>query len=143
MKKLFLNLIAIAILLTSCSQKNKDEMIYDYSNVKNLIIDWKQIFDITDNNHFVYIYSETCGYCNQIKQEVITFALKSNNFYFVTYSKGIPIIENRYDVIDKSDLEGLGIIGTPSLFYVVDYKISQYYVGKKEVLELINNLSEE
>ena len=137
MKKLFLFPL-MTVFLVSCANENKvvaEE--HDYSDVSHLLICWGDIFKIKDRQYFVYIYSETCGHCQEIKQDIISYALNHDSFYFIKFNSGIPIINDRNIVIGKDKVEELGIVGTPSMFLITDHIVEVNYVGKKEIIRTL------
>ena len=65
-----------SILILGCSPNKEAKAIeYDYSDVADLTICWNDILSVESDKYFAYIYSRTCGHCNEIKQDVITYAL--------------------------------------------------------------------
>ena len=83
----------------------------------------------------VYYYSETCGYCQQIKNRVLNFAHDNDaniKVYLmdaqVAYSTSFPI----YD-----PTSGAQMTGTPSLITVVDGQIVHMAPGYVEVLDAL------
>ena len=139
MKKLILFPL-MTMLLVSCANENKvvaEE--HDYSDVSHLFICWDDIFEIKDRQYFVYIYSETCGHCQEIKQDIISYALNHDSFYFIKFNSGIPIINDRNLVIGKNKVEEIGIVGTPSMFLIADNIVEANYVGKKEIITTLTN----
>lgn len=139
MKKLFL-LPLMTMFLIGCTKENKvvaEE--YDYSDISHLSICWDDIFKIEDKQYFVYIYSETCGHCQEIKQDVISYALNHDSFYFIKFNSGIPIINDRNLVIGKNKIEELGIVGTPSMLLITKHIVEANYVGKKEIIRTLTN----
>ena len=130
-----------AILILSCSPKKETKAIeYDYSDVDDLTIFWNDILSVESDKYFAYIYSPTCGHCNEIKQDVITYALvNKGTLYFVPFNKMIPIIIDRTLPLEKDKVEDLGIVGTPSMFLVVNHVVKENYVGKKEIVKTLTN----
>ncbi len=139
MKKLILFPL-MTMFLVSCANENKviaEE--HDYSDVNHLFICWDDIFEIKDRQYFVYIYSETCGHCQEIKQDIISYALNHDSFYFIKFNSEIPIINDRNLVIGKNKVEELGIVGTPSMFLITGNIVEANYVGKKEIITTLTN----
>lgn len=140
MKKL-LFLPTLLFLLCNCSAKKQTSVIeYDYSDVSDLTICWNEVLSVSKNEYFVYIYSSTCGHCNEIKQEVISFALRNyGDLYFVSFNKDIPIINDRNKPLEKDNVDDFGIVGTPSMFRIIEHVVKENYVGKKEIVETLTN----
>ena len=147
MKKLLF--LCACLLLTSCKTENKNESYSiliecDYINVEHLHIEWKNILSQEANNYFVYVYSLTCGHCKEVKPYILEYAMESKDiFYFVIYTKDIPIISNAEQNIGVTNYEELGIIGTPTLFEIESGMVSACYTGSSAIIEtLTNNYSE-
>ena len=133
--------LVLPLLLVGCSSSRTEASTeYDYSDVSTLTICWDDIFKVQLDRYYVYIYSSTCGYCNEIKQDVISYALSNpNTVYFVSFNNSIPIIDDRFYPIGKEDVNDLGIVGTPSMFLIVNHIVEENYVGKKEIIRTLTN----
>ena len=130
-----------AILILGCSPNKEAKAIeYDYSDVADLTICWNDILSVESDKYFAYIYSPTCGHCNEIKKDVITYALvNKGTLYFVPFNKMIPIIIDRTLPLEKDKVEDLGIVGTPSMFLIANHVVKENYVGKKEIVKTLTN----
>ena len=130
-----------AILILGCSPNKEAKAIeYDYSDVADLTICWNDILSVESDKYFAYIYSPTCGHCNEIKKDVITYALvNKGTLYFVPFNKMIPIIIDRTLPLEKDKVEDLGIVGTPSMFLIINHVVKENYVGKKEIVKTLTN----
>ena len=129
----------MTLLMIGCSNNEEAKAIeYDYSDVAFLTICWNDILNVDSLEYFAYIYSSTCGHCSEIKQEVISYALvNKGSLYFVPFNKDIPIINDRTIPIEKVKVEDLGIVGTPSMFLIVNHVVKENYVGKKEIVSTL------
>ena len=136
--------------MVGCSKASHKEMnsseaptviFYDYSLVDNLAIEWDQALLQEDEQYFVYIYSKTCGHCLEIKNDVIKYALDgSKKIYFIEYNEIIPIIQNREEVLEATEISKCGVVGVPSLFEINQHKITNYYLGAKEIIEILEKV---
>ena len=145
MKKILI-LCVVPFLLGCVKEKERaieetsSATIYDYSDVAHLTIEWKDILKQEETHYYSYIYSDTCGHCNEIKQDVICAALKGEKkIYFITYSKEIPIITNAANNIGVDDYENLGIIGTPTLFEINNSIVVECYTGSSSIIATLTN----
>ncbi len=129
----------VTFLLTSCTTKQKEQTKgFDYEDVVNLTIDWEAIMSVESKDYYAYIYSPICGHCNEIKQEVICYSLiHYGTLYFVEYSSDIPIINDKEALIDKDKVEDLGIVGTPSMFRIINHVVKENIVGSKEIIKTL------
>ncbi len=143
MKKLLF--LCACLLLTACQKQETSSeysilIEYDYQDVEHLHIEWKDILSQERYNYFVYIYSLTCGHCKEVKPYILNAALNSDKqFYFVTYTKEIPIITNAELNIGVTYYEKLGIIGTPTLFEIESGMVSACYTGSVAIIETLTN----
>ncbi len=83
-----------------------------------------------EGTYLVYYYSVSCGYCNQIKEEVLDFA-ESNDANMKVY------------FINAAEVPSQGsynITGTPSLLYIVDNEFEDKISGAYDVPEFLQNL---
>ena len=145
MRKLFLFSFMSLVLLNGCASK-KEEIVkeeskeYEYEDVSHLMIAWSQIFEQAETDYMTYFYSETCGHCKQIKQQIIDIALNgTNKIYFVKFTDEIPIIADKSSVIGKDSFNDLGIVGTPSIYVISSHIIIDYIVGSNNIISTLTN----
>lgn len=141
-----LTLLIVALsTLSACDNKTNIESLlepppiinYEYDDIKDITIYWNNILIQERDSYFVYVFSKTCSHCQEFKNEIIKYAIEDHNpIYFVEYNHSIPIIENRENVIQKNELDDIGVVGVPSMFEIVDKTIINYYVGAKEIKDV-------
>ena len=148
MKKLFL---LSSLLLASCSLKQAENNDYPedkhtYEDVCDLQIAWKEVFNQAEDEYLVYFYSEECGYCKLIKDEVIDYCQKEiYPMYFV------DVLHDEDKVIKKppaivegiSSIDELFIFGTPSLMKIKEKVVTNYYAGVQSIREFILDVEED
>ena len=138
MKKI-ISLVIPLLILCGCKSNQTTEESHNYHEIKDRIIEWNYIFEQEEDDYLVYFYSERCGYCNEIKQDIIRFYL---NEYMPMY-----FVCTDYDVVigPKSDLTGVDniddffIFGTPFLSRLLNHKVANYYVGVSEIRNYISS----
>ena len=130
MRRFILPLLTI-ILLTSCSA-TEDSFSYEehlYDEVAKYIINADQVFSISEDEHYVYYYQETCRSCNRIKNDVIDFALNySPQLYFVPADENTPThytYEEINQTLGSSKIEDVFVGVTPQLALIKDGKIEK------------------
>ena len=130
MRRFILPLLTI-ILLTSCSA-TEDSFSYEehlYDEVANFIINADQVFSISEDEHYVYYYQETCRSCNRIKNDVIDFALNySPQLYFVPADENTPThytYEEINQTLGSNKIEDVFVGVTPQLALIKDGKIEK------------------
>lgn len=105
-----------------------DELDYpDFDHLDN----YTDILDRPEDKYVVYFYSVSCGYCVQIKDYILDFALENDTnmkIYFMdAYNiKGVYPFEEQY--------------GTPSIFVVEDGEIIYTTSGANSVPAYLNAL---
>ena len=134
--------------LCGCSKQKQNETIssdvvtYDYSDIVDRTIQWSEILS-QEANYYAYVYSETCGHCKEIKQEVLKYAIEINqNFYFILFNKEIPIIEKDSSNIGIDNYLKLGICGTPTLFEINNHVVITCYTGSKAIINTLTRTYE-
>ncbi|MCF0117273.1 MAG: hypothetical protein HUJ61_04400 [Bacilli bacterium] len=138
MKKLniiLLSLLSCFLLTESVDNKKEPYIEYDYSEVRDKNI--SNPFCVDKDIYYVYCYLTTCKYCNTLKNEVIKAALKRSDIYFFNCDD-IPFCEERTNYINVSSLEDLNIYAVPLLLYIVEGKISQFYLGVEQIKSCLN-----
>ena len=122
---LFVSLTSLAI-VASCSPiretTNNKNVIEQEEIIKNQSISWFDALNQKENNYIIFVYSETCGYCHDMMDEIIDFA-KSE--ILVTYFINgqiykVPISNEIKENI--ADINQLSILGTPTIIEI-DNKI--------------------
>ena len=138
-------LLLLSVTLLGCAKTTNSSEIYssstveyDYNDVEERVIEWKDVLSKDDEYH-VYVYSQTCGHCKEIKQTVLEYAIMHENFYFVIFDKTLPIINNDLLNIGASNYETMGIVGTPTLFEIDNHIVSECYTGSALIIETLTN----
>lgn len=142
-------LIVVSLLTIGCSNSEKvisketESIIFknhSYEEVDHLMIEWKNMFLQEKEQYYVYVFSKTCGHCREIKNQVIDYALsEKETIFFIEYNNEILIIDDRDILIGVHKIDKCGILGVPSLFEIKEQKVSNYYLGEIEVIEILQN----
>ena len=136
LKHLILILTCIT-LLSSC--KNKGEVIYDYEDVNERKIQWNEIFFPANTGYFVYIYSNNCGHCMNIKQKIINFIVDDlYPTYIVEFDSNIPISNNVDDTIGATNYNDVKIKGTPTLLMIENHILIMNVAGENQISSIID-----
>ena len=131
-------IILLPFLLLSCS---KDIPIHNYHETRDHLISWENIFKQQENDYLVYFYSERCGHCNQIKQDIINFYLEgSYSLYFVCSDMEV-VLGPKKDLKGIDNIDDFYIFGTPFLIRILSYSVESYYAGSVEVKGYISILN--
>lgn len=132
MKKYILILISILVLVLSACEPEPEPIELDYLDFSaHLITTYNDAEKNNDNKYVVYYYSESCGQCHTIKQDVLEFF---EDFEILPF-----YILNIFRATDYFALEEF--ISTPTVFVMSDDQISETYIGADEVYDFISNYS--
>ena len=122
---LFVSLTSLAIVV-SCSPSrettNNKNVIEQEEIIKNQSISWLDALNQKENNYIIFVYSETCGYCHDMIDEIIDFA-KSEilvTYFINSQIYKVPISNEIKENI--ADINQLSILGTPTIIEI-DNKI--------------------
>lgn len=138
MKKILF--ISIMLILVSCQKQNSnnEERTYDYEDVLDRFIEWKDVLMQEEEYYFAYIFSYSCGHCKDIKQDILRKTISDGwDIYYVEYTSEISIVDGDEPYIGISSYEDLGILGTPTLFEITSGAISNRFTGSKEIINTL------
>ncbi|MCQ2815180.1 MAG: hypothetical protein MJ227_02680 [Bacilli bacterium] len=141
----FLFIACFALFLIGCSKQNiecqnQPKTWHTYDEISELKIEWKMSFSLAKPQYFVYIYSESCYFCHEIKNEVIGFALEHfDMFYFVEYCEEIKILNDVSETIGKVESDEMGILGTPTLLLFKTKTLMVNIAGSNKILYYLEN----
>lgn len=131
--------LVLTFTLLSLSCANKELKTYDYNDVIEKKIRWNEIFFAANIEYFVYIYSNNCGHCNNIKQEIIRFILDDiYPTYLVEFNSNIPISTSIDDTIGVSDYVDVKIKGTPTLLKIENHILTMNIAGENQISTVID-----
>ena len=126
------------LLLSSCS--SEEPIYHNYHEIKCSLISWSDVFVQEEDDYLVYFYSERCGHCKEIKQDIISFYLEDiYSMYFVCTDIEVTFGPNK-NLAGIDNIDDFYIFGTPFLLNLVEHKVSAYYIGANEVKEHISIL---
>lgn len=139
----FYILFTVMLSLCSCSTKNEEKeerrVNHNYEEVSDKRVSWSQIFKQENDDYLCYFYSETCGHCQNLKNEIIEYSFTSPiPFYFVKNSPDFIVSENIEDTIGVSSLEHFFIKGTPSLIEIKNKKVNKNIAGEIKIRDYIS-----
>lgn len=138
MKKLT-SLILPVFVLTGCQANPKPEVKHNYHEIKDHLIAWEDVFNQEEHNYLVYFYSERCGHCNSIKNDIISYYLTTDETMYFVCTDIDAVFGNQTDLTGVNNISDFYIFGTPFLARLVEHTISNYYVGATAISNFINN----
>lgn len=123
----------------SISSSNIDnDPYYSYKDIEDKIIENDDIFNQLLSKYLVYVYSETCGYCQQIKQQIISYAISDDHFFITEFSDKFVVSSYVEDTIGIKDFDHLKILGTPTLLCIQDGLLMLNISGKTNILSYLS-----
>ena len=140
-------IILLTPFLFSCSNNKKDDPgsdipIHNYDEVSERFISWNDSLSLNNEHYYVYYFSRTCKYCDELKNEVIDIALnKCNALYFCNDNAIIIQDLDPIHTIGISDISNLYIRGFPSLIEVRNNTVTDHLLGKSKVITFLRNLT--
>lgn len=138
---LFLPLLAGCQTDQQTSHQYDSQTVLDYDDFTDNKIEWKDLFSPAKSQYFVYIYSISCGHCNQIKEEVLTFvSAHKESFYLIEFSAAVTLTNNVAETIGKEKVEEIFILGTPTLLEISNWVLTVNIAGEKDILNFLRNL---
>ena len=138
MKKLT-SLILPVFILTGCEPNQRTEVKHNYHEIKDSLIPWSNVFDQPEHNYLVYFYSERCGHCNSIKNDIISYYLSTEETMYFVCTDIDAVFGSQSDLTGVNNITDFYILGTPFLARLVEYAIANYYVGASAITEFIHN----
>ena len=112
MKKLLC--LSLLLFLTGCGVAKKEEkeieeadVTLDYAITTDNQIKWADIFNQEENRYVVYFYSEYCGHCKLVKQDILSYYLLDlEKIYFVDVVKEDAVFKaNQGDIIGMKNID--------------------------------------
>ena len=134
--KMYQFLLLSITFLTSCSPpKSKPDELpveLDYDLVEPAKIQWSDIFSQTQETYKVYFYSLQCGYCQELKETIISYYLEGKEtLYFVCTDE--YAVFGVGDIIGINKIDDFYILGTPSLVEITNSTVSNNYAGLSSI----------
>lgn len=108
----------------------------DYSDFNNRQVNKTNAMEQVEGTYYIYVYSNNCQYCENIKQDVLKYA-DSGSYKLYLYNFSSNPIETtsdpNYSNVGATSMLSVRLFGTPTLFKVVDNEITSQYVGYSQV----------
>ena len=116
------------------SESTNYETIHDYSEISDKKLNWNEMFSVNYKQYFVYFYSLGCHHCNELKNDIIEFALNGQeHIYFIQESIDFVISDNIDNTIGISSIENMAILGFPSLVYINNSRVMENIGGISKI----------
>ena len=137
-KNTLIPLLLSCLVLSGCSTSENVQKEFDYSDFENLKISWNLTFFAAKSQYFLYIYSLECLHCNNIKNEVLSFA-NDDVFpiYFCEWNSDIPAGDDAQKTIGSTSIDEVFILGVPTLLQIDNGVLTSNCAGTNSVLALL------
>lgn len=132
----------IPLLLCGCGTAEIQEQVYkeeiipvehNYSEVYDYELTWETIFDVSEENYYVYFYSQTCSHCEELKNFIVVAALERGDVYFVKGTSKDQITTDPKKTIGAENPGEIWILGYPSLLKITNQKCTKNLVGNTQI----------
>ena len=142
--KLIKLLNAFIVICSGCSfvsnQKQEEQTIdieipfdHDYQEVSDYELTWESMFDVNDENYYVYFYSSSCSHCLELKNYIIKKAIDRGDIYFVKGSSKDQITNDSKKLIGAEIPGDFYILGYPTLALISNKKCTKNMAGVAQI----------
>jgi len=139
-RKIALLIFLFIFVSVSCKRSQKNIVNFDYNDFSNLTIKWSDFFNQPDEQYYVYFYSEQCGYCKMIKQDILGYISQSKSrIYLLSYQEGIPIKLDVERTVGAISIDQMWFGGTPSLVFIEKGVVGLNLLGAQSILMFLNS----
>ena len=132
----------------SCSLTKKEEKFipqnnvvietsHEYFEVENFYINWKDILVQNKDIYYVYIYSQTCSHCLDLKNWIIEKALERQDIFFMKGTNKDVIATDVSNTIGITSIENLAILGYPTMLKIQDKTLVKNEAGNSKIKDLL------
>lgn len=140
LRLLFVSLMSLSMMMacSSTSENTYSKSIAEQQEfIMNRQISWLDALNQQEDNYIIFVYSETCGRCHDMMDEIVDFA-KSNILmtYFIDIQKNeVPIDQEIKENI--ANINELSILGTPTILEVENKVAIKNVPGIDKCLEFL------
>lgn len=125
------------LLITSCSNEapqpvlEENRVVLDYSITEQDQIHWVDVFSQEEERYMIYFYSETCGYCRILKEDILNYyLLNKEKIYFIDAIKENATFKSpANEMIGIKCIDEFYIAGTPMLVEFTNWTVTNLYSG--------------
>lgn len=131
------SILAICALLPSCSSKTKLEITWESFTQSQ--IEWKNLLNQDSEIYLVFVYSESCGHCKAIKNDVLSFASAYTfpKIWPLPYDSSIPFSPYPELTIGASNIEDVWIYAIPTMIEIENGIVKNNVYGEDDILSLL------
>ena len=146
--KLYALPLILAVVFTSCSpsksESSSKNAVQEYEIISRQEIYLSECLSQEEEHYLVFFHSETCGHCQEIIEDVISFAESDTvKTYFLDVGKN----ENKIARCSMDEIpigidqvDDLKIVGTPTIMEIEEGIVMANIPGKDACLSFLNEL---
>ena len=150
------SILFLGALFSVCSCGKKENTWFDNTfHEGKYNINSSQFFSAQEGDYYIYYYSLYCNLCTQMRNDILTFMDNVENQVYILGAQNLTeeeiasfkevkknftkddIALMNEEMIGKSDIKDIYLIGTPMIFKVSEHKISEVYSGAAAVHSFI------
>jgi len=135
-------LLVLAFSTTACQAETTTTAGLDYDDF-DYIEDYDEVFNRREGTYIVYLYSESCFNCGEIKEDVLAFAeaYSDRAMFFFNVDGATADLQNAFlTALARTQ------VGTPSLILIKDNGFSTtassryFFSGASAILSILTDL---
>lgn len=135
----FLSLLSLLITISCSSSTSSSRRTghHHYEEVANYSLSYLDVFNVEEENYYIYYYQETCGHCLMIKDDIIEYAIKTKSppVFFVHIEKDEGFLSHEIeDTLYTSNPLKAFMMVTPQLSLVEHGVITKTVIGASDIL---------
>ena len=141
--KFKIKLASMIFLISGCTFNQQETSYYEqeetpevernYSDVSEYELTWEAIFDVNEDQYYVYVYSTTCSHCDELKNYIVEKALQREDVYFIKGTSRDQITSDSSKLIGAQKSDDVWIVGYPSLLKILSQKVTKNLAGVNQI----------
>ena len=141
--KFKIKLASMIFLIGGCTFNQKETSYYEqeetpqvehnYSEASEYELTWEAIFDVNEDQYYVYVYSTTCSHCDELKNYIVEKALQREDVYFIKGTSRDQITSDSSKLIGAQKSDDVWILGYPSLLKISSQKVTKNLAGVNQI----------
>lgn len=126
--------VVFVVLVASLLIYNGTKKVYAYEDYTS-ITNWAEMKTQSEDKYVVYYYSQNCGFCNDIKEDVLSFA-EGNDAGVKLYLMDGGVMTGTNPFAASSPYRN-----TPTMHIIVDGEITKSYSGAVEIPAALKSIA--
>ena len=106
---------------------------HNYDEVSDYELTWEAIFDVENEQYYVYFYSLTCNHCSELKNYIIEKGLERGDIYFVKGTSKDRLTNDSNQLIGAENPDDFCILGYPTLALIYHQKCTKNLSGVAQI----------